>query len=240
MMTPPPALDDGLPMPVFNPQAVKGAVDTVIQPIKDAIGVVEGFVKNLKTFFDKISLGRRLEEVTHAEVAYARGLKEQAHSQLEQVRGRLLHADNDHARDGTKERLQLDINRRLEAHFAERKLAARRLEDELITIKKLMVSISFNLNSRLLIEYQRTENRKFSMAKQDQASERNIPLSPTPFLLKLATSFSVDFSLEVMLGGDFKAQLKIVVDRMAVDFDLSRDAGKRAVLSEGDWTHTIT
>ena len=43
MMTPPLAFDDGLPMPGFNPQAVKGAVDTVIQPIKDAIGVVEGF-----------------------------------------------------------------------------------------------------------------------------------------------------------------------------------------------------
>ena len=240
MMTPPPALDDGLPMPVFNPQAVKGAVDTVIQPIKDAIGVVEGFVQDLKTFFDSISLGRRLEEVTHAEVAYARGLKEQAHSQLEQVRGRLLHADNDHARDGTKERLQLDINRRLEAHFAERKLAARRLEDELITIKKLMVSISFNLNSRLLIEAQRRGTRKFSMAKHDNAFELNIPLMPTPFVIKLATSFSVDFSLEVGLEGDVKAKLELVVDRMAVDFDLSRDAGKRAVLSEGDWTHTIT
>ena len=240
MMTPPPALDDGLPMPVFNPQAVKGAVDTVIQPIKDAIGVVEGFVKNLKTFFDKISLGRRLEEVTHAEVAYARGLKEQAHSQLEQVRGRLLHADNDHARDGTKERLQLDINRRLEAHFAERKLAARRLESELITINNLKVSISFNLNSRLLIEGQRDADYLFPLAKQDNAKEKMIPLVPTPFVVKLATSFSVDFFLKVKLEGDFKAQLDLVVDRMAVDFDLSTNAGERAVVSEGDWTHTIT
>ena len=240
MMTPPPALDDGLPMPVFNPQAVKGAVDTVIQPIKDAIGVVEGFVQDLKTFFDSISLGRRLEEVTHAEVVHARGLKEQAHRQLEQVRGRLLHVDTGHARDGTKDRLLLDVNRRLEAHFAERKQAARRLEGEVIEIKKLKVSISFNLNSRLLIEAQKTGNWKFSMAKQDQAFEQNIPLNPTPFLLKLATSFSVDFSLEVTLEGDFKAQLKLVVDRMAVDFDLSTSARERAVLSEGDWTHTIT
>ena len=39
-----PPFDDGLPMPVFNPQAVKKAVDTVIQPIKDAIAVVDGVV----------------------------------------------------------------------------------------------------------------------------------------------------------------------------------------------------
>ena len=238
----PPAFDDGLPMPVFNPQAVKGAVDTVIQPIKDAIGVVEGFVQDLKTFFDNLRR-RQLEEVTHAEVVHTRGLKEQAHRQLAEVRGRLLHADTDHARDGTKDRLLLDVNRRLEAHFAERKLAARRLAPELITIKKLMVSISFNLNSRLLIEYltpqRRPGNWKFSMAKQDHAFELNIPLMPTPFIIKLATSFSVDLSLEVKLEGDVKAKLELVVDRMAVDFDLSTSAPERAVLSEGDWTHTI-
>ena len=226
-------------MPGFNPQAVKEAVDTVIQPIKNAIGVVEGFVQILRNVFDNLRR-RQLEEVTHAEVVHTRGLKEQAHRQLAEVRGRLLHADTDHARDGTKELLQLDINRRLEAHFAERKLAARRLEGEVIEIKKLKVSISFNLNSRLLIEATRAGTRKFQMAKEDRAFERNIPLGPTPFLLKLATSFSVDFSLEVMLGGDFKAQLKIVVDRMAVDFDLSTSARERALLSEGNWTHTIT
>ena len=239
MMTPPPAFDDGLPMPVFNPQAVKGAVDTVIQPIKDAIDAVYGFVRDMKTFFDGLRR-RRLEEVTHAEVVHARGLKEQAHRQLEQVRGRLLHADNDHARDGTKERLLLDVNRRLEAHFAERKLAARRLESELITINNLKVSISFNLNSRLLIEGQRDADYLFPLAKQDNAKEKMIPLGPTPFVVKLATSFSVDFFLKVKLEGDFKAQLDLVVDRMAVDFDLSTNAGERAVVSEGDWTHTIT
>ena len=229
-------------MPVFNPQAVKEAVDTVIQPIKDAIGVVEGFVKNLKTFFDKISLGRRLEEVTHAELDHARGLKEHAHRQLEQVRGRLLHADNDHARDGTKERLQLDINRRLEAHFAERKLTARRLAPELITISNLKVSIIFNLDSRLLIEGELDKYYRFPYKKENDR-ERIFPLNPTPFFVKLAVSFSVDCSLDVKVEADFKALVHLVVDRMAVDFDLSTDyAGKnseRAVLSKGDWTHTI-
>jgi len=228
-------------MPVFNPQAVKGAVDTVIQPIKDAIAVVEGVVKDIKRFFDDLDLRRRqLEEVTHAEVVHTRGLKEQAHRQLAEVRGRLLHADTDHARHGTQELLQLDINRRLEAHFAERKLAARRLEGEIIEIKKLKVSISFNLNSRLLIESTRTGFYPFQMAKKNRAFEQIIPLSPTPFLLKLATSFSVDLSLMIKLEGDFKAQLELVVDRMAVDFDLSESARERAIVSEGDWTHTIT
>ena len=215
-------------------------MDTVIGPIKDAMDAVERFVKTLKDFFEGLPFRRRLEELKPADIVHVRGLKEEAHRQLAEVRGRLLHADTDHARDGTKDRLLLDVNRRLEAHFAERKQAARRLEGEVIEIKKLKVSISFNLNSRLLIEAQKTGNWKFSMAKQDQAFEQNIPLNPTPFLLKLATSFSVDFSLEVTLEGDFKAQLKLVVDRMAVDFDLSTSARERAVLSEGDWTHTIT
>ena len=95
-------------------------METVLDPIND----VEGFVKTLKDFSDRISM-RRLAEVTPAEVVHARGLKKQALSQLERVRGRLLHADNGDARDSSKERLLLDVHRRLEAHLAKRKLAAR-------------------------------------------------------------------------------------------------------------------
>ena len=214
-------------------------MDRVIQPITDAINVVEGFVKTLKDFSDSISLRRRLGEVAHAEIVHARDLKEQAHRQLEQVRGRLLHADNDHARDGTKERLLLDVNRRLEAHVAERKLVARRLARELITISNLKVSILFNLNSRMLIEGQVERDYLLPLAKEETDLEKSIPLPPTPFVAKLATSFSVDFSLRVKLEGDLKALVHLVVNRMAVNFDLSTNAGERAVLSAGDWTHII-
>ena len=215
-------------------------MDTVIQPIEAAVNDTHTFVQTLKTFFDGLSFGRRLEELTPADMVHARGLKEHAHRQLAEVRGRLLHADTDHARDGTKERLQLDINRRLEAHFAERKLTARRLEGELITINKLKVRISLNLASRLLIEGEMQEDYTFSLIKQDIDDLQIFILSNTPFFVKLATSFSVDCSLEVKVEADFKALVHVVVNRMAVDFDLSTDAGERAVLSEGDWTHTIT
>ena len=214
-------------------------MDRVIQPITDAINAVEGFVKTLKDFSDSISLRRRLGEVAHAEIVHARDLKEQAHRQLEQVRGRLFHADNDHARDGTKERLLLDVNRRLEAHVAERKLVARRLARELITISNLKVSILFNLNSRMLIEGQVERDYLLPLAKEETDLEKSIPLPPTPFVAKLATSFSVDFSLRVKLEGDLKALVHLVVNRMAVNFDLSTNAGERAVLSAGDWTNII-
>eukprot|EP00964_Phaeocystis_antarctica_P016185 scaffold8941_cov44-Phaeocystis_antarctica.AAC.2 len=85
-------------------------------------------------------------------MVHARGLKEQAHRQLEQVRGRLLHADNDDARDSTKERLLSDVHRRLEVHLAERKLAARQLGSELVSISSLKASIQLGFDSRLLIE----------------------------------------------------------------------------------------
>ena len=124
----------------------------MIGPIKAAVAEVEGFVKTLKDFFDGLSFGRRLEELTPAEMVHARGLKEQAHRQLEQVRGRLLHADNDDARDSTKERLLSDVHRRLEVHLAERKLAARQLGPELVSISSLKASIQLGLDSRLLIE----------------------------------------------------------------------------------------
>ena len=211
--------------------------------------------------FDGLSIRRRLDDMTHAEMIHARGLKEQAHRQLEQVRGSLLHAKRDHARgaDGAKERLLLDVNRRLKKHFAGRKLAARRrlqggvsLADELITISSLDVSISFNLNSRLLIESQREEGFLLPLVQFEDEGEDGVELpndliagwpeyAPALFAIKLKKSFTVDLSLEVSLEVDFKALLHIVVNRMTVDFDLSTNAGgERAVLSEGDWTYIST
>ena len=240
MMTPPPAFDDGLPMPVFNPQAVKEAVDTVIQPIKDAIAVVDGVVKDLKAFFDGIKLRRRLEEVTHAELAHAHGLKEQAHRQLAEVRGRLLHADNDDARGSTNERLVLDIHRRLEAHLAERKLAARQLgsDDQLISISSLKASITLEIDSRMLIEGQKDDKIRLPLVTEDKAIDRIIGLPPTPFVVKLSAAFSADIHLEVEVGGDFKALVRLVANGMGVTFDL----GGRVpiVFSVGDWTQAIT
>jgi hypothetical protein len=228
-------------VPVFNPQAVKNAVDQVIQPIKDAVEAVKEFVNDLKDFFDNISLRRRLGEETHAEVLHARGLEKQAHHQLEQVRGRLLHADTDHVRDGIKERLQLDVNRRLETHFAERKLTARRLAArELITISSLKVNIPLNLNSRLLIEAQKDASPRFELPTKSIGKELSIPLTGSPFVIKLATSFRVECVLNFQIEGDFKALLHLVVSRMNVEFDLSTNARERAVFSKGDWTHTIT
>ena len=228
---------DGLPAacPSFHLQAVKDAVDRVIQPIKDAIDAVKDFVDNLNEFVDGISIGRRLEEMTRA-----RGLKEQAHRQLAEVRGRLLHAENEHARGGIKERLHLDINRGLEAHFTEPKQAARRRLEagELITISNLIVSIPLNLTSRLLIEVKKMEEYEWNLVDVDKDFELSFPLGPTPFTIKLAVSFIAKLDLEVRFEGDFKALLNIVIIRMAVNFDLStKDAGERAVFDKGDWTH---
>ena len=234
---------DGLPARLFNLQAVKDAVERVIQPIEDAVNAVKGFVDDLKNFFDSISFRRRLEEMTRArrleEMTRARRLKEQAHRQLERVQVRLLHAKDEHARGGITERLQLDINRRLEAHFTEPKLAARRRLDagELITISNLVVKIPLNLNSRLLIEVQRDWDFDKTLVEVDEAFEVNMPLSPTPFTIRLAGSFDAELKLEVEAEADFKALLYIVINDMFVEFDLSTGAGRRAVFSEGDWTH---
>ena len=157
----------------------------MVGPIKDAVAEVKAFVEELKSFIDGLSFGRRLEELTPAEVVHARGLKEQAHRQLEQVRGRLLHADNDDARDSTKERLLLDVHRRLEAHLAERKLTARQLGSELVSISSLKASIQLALDSRLLIEGQiELENYLLPLASEDESFEKIIPLGPTPFFVK--------------------------------------------------------
>ena len=234
---------DGLPARLFNLQAVKDAVERVIQPIEDAVNAVKGFVDDLKNFFDSISFRRRLEEMTRArrleEMTRARRLKEQAHRQLGEVQLRLLHAKDEHARGGITERLQLDINRRLEAHFTEPKLAARRRLDagELITISNLVVKIPLNLNSRLLIEVQRDWDFDKTLVEVDEAFEVNMPLSPTPFTIRLAGSFDAELKLEVEAEADFKALLYIVINDMFVEFDLSTGAGRRAVFSEGDWTH---
>ena len=214
----------------------------MIQPITDAINVVEGFVKTLKDFSDSISLRRRLGEVAHAEIVHARDLKEQAHRQLEQVRGRLLHADNDDAHDSTKERLLSDVHRRLEVHLAERKLAARQLGSELVSISSLKASIQLELDSRLLIEGQIEKNYLLPLATKDESFEMIIPLYPTPFFVKLAASFSVDASLEVQLEADLKALVHLVVDGMGVDFDLANTDHfhPSIVFLEGNWTRTVT
>ena len=215
-------------------------MDTVIGPIKDAMDAVERFVKTLKDFFEGLPFRRRLEELTTAEVAHARGLKEQAHRQLEQVRGRLLHVDSDDARGSTNERLVLDIHRRLEAHLAERKLAARQLgsDDQLISISSLKASITLEINSRMRIEGQKDDDLLLPLVTEDKAIETLIPLPPTPFAVKLSAAFSADIHLEVEVGGDFKALVRLVANGMGVTFDL----GGRVpiVFSEGDWTQAIT
>ena len=226
--------------PVFNFQAVKNAVDRVVAPIKDAVAEVKKFVNTLKDFYAGLPFGRRLEELTPAEMVHARGLKEQAHRQLEQVRGRLLHADNDDAHDSTKERLLSDVHRRLEVHLAERKLAARQLGSELVSISSLKASIQLGLDSRLLIEGQIEKNYLLPLATKDESFEKIIPLYPTPFFVKLAASFSVDASLEVQLEADLKALVHLVVDGMGVDFDLATGAKNPVVFSEGNWTQSIT
>ena len=221
--------------PVCNPQAVKNAVDRVVGPIKDAVEEVKAFVKTLKDFFDGLSFGRRLKELTPAEMVHARGLREQAHRQLEQVRGRLLHADNDDARDSTKERLLLDVHRRLEVHLAGRKLTARQLGSELVSISSLKASIKLALDSRSVITGNIKKDYLFPLASEAESFEKIIPLNPTPFFARLAGSFSVDAALEVRLEADLKALVHLVVDGMAVDFDLATGAQNPVVFSEGNW-----
>ena len=214
----------------------------MIKPIKAAVDEVKKFVQTLKNYFDGLSFRRRLEELTTAEVAHARGLKEQAHRQLEQVRGRLLHADSDDTRGSTNERLVLDIHRRLEAHLAARKLAARQLgsDDQLISISSLKASITLEINSRMRIEGQKDDNLLIPFVSADKAIEKLIPLPPTPFAVKLSAAFSADIHLEVQVEGDFKALVRLVSSGMGVTFDLSTGADNPAVFSDGDWTQAIT
>ena len=217
-------------------------MDTVIGPIKKAIKAVEGFIQTLKDFFAGLPFRRRLEELTPAETVHVRGVTEEAHRQLAEVRGRLLHADSDDARDSTKERLLLDVHRRLEAHLAERKLAARQLgkDDQLISITNLKASITLQIDSRLLIEGQKDGDYRFPLEPQDKKFDIAIGLAPTPFVLKLATAFSADLNFGIAAEADFKALVRFVSSGMGVTFDLSTGADKPAVFSEGDWTQAIT
>ena len=217
-------------------------MDTVIGPIKDAIDAVEGFIQTLKDFFEGLPFRRRLEELKPADIVHVRGLKEEAHRQLEQVRGRLLHAGSDDARGSTNEQLVLDIHGRLEAHLAERKLAARQLgsDDQLISISSLKASITLEINSRMLIEGQKDDNLRIPFVSADKAIEVLIPLPPTPFAVKLSAAFSADIHLEVQVEGDFKALVRLVSSGMGVTFDLSTGADNPAVFSDGDWTQAIT
>ena len=217
-------------------------MDTVIGPIKDAMDAVERFVKTLKDFFEGLPFRRRLEELKPADIVHVRGLKEEAHRQLEQVRGRLLHAGSDDARGSTNEQLVLDIHGRLEAHLAERKLAARQLgkDDQLISITNLKASITLQIDSRLLIEGQKDGDYRFPLEPQDKKFDIVIGLAPTPFVLKLATAFSADLNFGIAAEADFKALVRFVSSGMGVTFDLSTGADKPAVFSEGDWTQATT
>eukprot|EP00964_Phaeocystis_antarctica_P023564 scaffold13156_cov96-Phaeocystis_antarctica.AAC.1 len=203
---------------------------------------VERFVKTLKDFFEGLPFRRRLEELKPADIVHVRGLKEEAHRQLEQVRGRLLHAGSDDARGSTNEQLVLDIHGRLEAHLAERKLAARQLgsDDQLISISSLKASITLEINSRMLIEGQKDDDFLLPLVTEDKAIDMIIALSPTPFAVKLSAAFSADIHLAVEVEGDFKALVHLVASGMGVTFDLSTGADKPAVFSEGDWTQAIT
>ena len=222
-------------------QAVKNSVDAVIDPIKFALNDVEKFVNSLKDYFDGLPFGRRLEELTPADMVHAYGLKDQAHRQLEQVRGRLLHADNDNARDSTKERLQLDVHRRLEAHLAERKLAARQLHADLqlVSISNLKVNITFTLDSRMVIKAQEDAAHLFALPTKSNTFGQIVPLLPTPFIVRLAGSFSVDVSLQVKVEGQVNALVHLVAENVGITFDLSSGANKRLTFT-GDWGHTIT
>lgn len=204
----------------------------MVAPIKEAIEHIEGAVEEIKNFFNKIQVRRQLEETLRVHA-----LKEQVHRQLAEVQGRLLHAKSDHVLDGTKERLQLDINQRLEAHFAERK--RRRLESELITIKKLSLSIPLYFYTRLLIETDREKIIQKKLVKVDVDEDFSVPLPMTPFIVKLATSFNVDLDLTLKVEGDFKALLEIRVDGLGLTFDLSTNADEPVVFSNGDWSHAI-
>ena len=228
----------------LNLQAVTDVVDQVIEPIKYAMGFLKVSVDDIKEFFNNLKIGRRLEETIRAH-----RLKEQAHRQLAEVRGRLLHARSDHVLDGIKERLRLDINQGLEAHFAERKrrrlslagaAAAGGVTSELISIKKLSISIPLYFYSRLLIETDKDELFQKELVKVDFDKALNLPLVPTPFYLQLGASFNVNLDLQIQLVGDFKALLEIKVDGLGLTFDLSTNADEPVGFSFGDLTHTIT
>ena len=258
-------------MMIFISQPVDFLVDTVMGPIKDAVIEMKNLTRAINASFPnglcKIQqpgfgdcLRRWLEDHTLDDMTLVRGLKEQADRQLSEVRGWLLHADNDDARDSIKERLLSDVHRRLEVHLAEWKLAVSQAGQlavsqvgQLLSIFSLKASIKLELNSRLLIEekfefkrnfpkgYQRnsTKNYQIPLATKDDESLKVISLAPTPFVVKIASSFKFDVSLNVELENDLKALVHLVVDGMGVDFYLTTGAQHPVNFTGGNWTRTI-
>ena len=224
-------------------KAVKDAVESVMKPIEAAVEQVKVFINAIKSIVDSItSIGRRLEEDgAHSRSIHARQLKEQTyrlHRQLGEAQVRLLHAENDHLRDGPTERLRLDIHRRLEAHFTELK-RRRLLASELITIKTLEVGIPLYLNSRLLFEVQGAKKLiKQQLGDVDIDKSLSLPLWPTPFVAKFAISVHINLGVEILVEGDFKGLLNLACDRLGFTFNLGKN--KRIDFSEGDWRYTIT
>ena len=208
-------------------------------PIKAAVKVVEDLFKVFKDFFGGL-LRRRLEDLTPTEAVHARRLHLEMHRQLGEVRGRLLHADNDDARNNTKERLLSDVHRRLEEHMGQRQLVARQLGlAELIEITSLKASITLGLDSRMLIEGKKSDTFPVPLPTGEKEIKFVLPLYPTPFSAKLTGSFNVATVLKFQFEGDFKALVHFVVSDLGVFFDLSTFAQKRADFREGDWTQTI-
>ena len=98
-------------------EMIKTAVENMLVSVKnDFQQLLDGIIG--------IFGGRRLEELRAADFDRANELMPQAHRQLIEVQSRLLqvgHVDN---RAFAKERLLLDVHRRLEAHLGKRQLGA--------------------------------------------------------------------------------------------------------------------
>lgn len=96
-------------------------IETAVSQQLAAVGLAfENLKRDISNEFGK----RRLEELSAADFDRVNELMPQAHRQLIEVQSRLLqvgHVDN---RAFAKERLLLDVHRRLEAHLAKRKLGA--------------------------------------------------------------------------------------------------------------------
>ena len=98
-------------------EVIKTAVDDLLAEVT---GLFQDLIDAIEGLFDR----RRLEEFSAADFDRVHELMPQAHRQLIEVQSRLLqvgHVDN---RAFAKERLLLDVHRRLEAHLARRKLEA--------------------------------------------------------------------------------------------------------------------
>ena len=92
----------------------------------------------------------------------------------------------------------------------------------------------------MLIEAQKDQRYLFPLATKDNKKHVRLPLPPLPFTLRLAGSFSVDVLLDVEVEGDLKVLVRLAVDGIGIEFDLSKIASSPVVFSEGDWTQAIT